>query len=103
MWQSVEVHFAKDHPTAAGHFPSNPIIPGALLLDEVVKAVVEAAGSSGETVIRAAKFFKPVRPGESLCVRWQPLADGAIKFECCLGGGENVAAAGTLEIGSATL
>lgn len=103
MWQSVEVHFAKDHPTAAGHFPSNPIIPGALLLDEVVKAVVEAAGSSGETVIRTAKFFKPVRPGESLHVRWQSLADGAIKFECRLtGGDENVAAAGILEIGSAT-
>ena len=102
MWRSVEVRFAKDHPTAAGHFPSNPIIPGALLLDEVVKAVVEATGSSGETTIRAAKFFKPVRPGESLQVRWQLLADGAIKFECRLAGGDNVAAAGTLEIGSAT-
>lgn len=102
MWQSVEVRFAKDHPTAAGHFPSNPIIPGALLLDEVVKAVVEAAGSGGETVIRAAKFFKPVQPGDSLHVRWQLLADGAIKFECRLVGRENVAAAGTLEVGSAT-
>ncbi|MGH7000327.1 MAG: hypothetical protein ACREEA_02340 [Stellaceae bacterium] len=102
MWQSAEVRFAKNHPTAAGHFPSNPIIPGALLLDEVVKAVVEAAGSSGAIVIRTAKFFRPVRPGESVDVRWQSRADGAIKFECRLAGSENVAAAGTLEIGSAT-
>lgn len=100
MWHSVEVRFAKDHPTAAGHFPSNPIIPGALLLDEVVKVVTEAAGGGGETMIRAAKFFKPVRPGESLHVRWQLLANAAIRFECRLAGGERVAAAGTLEIGS---
>lgn len=101
MWQSVEVCFANDHPTAAGHFPSNPIIPGALLLDEVVKAVARAAYSDGEIVIRVAKFFRPVRPGESVHVRWQPVAAGAVKFECRLTSGDSVAAAGTLEIGSA--
>lgn len=101
MWQSAEVRFAKDHPTAAGHFPSNPIIPGALLLDEVVKAIVEAGG--GVIVIRTAKFFRPVRPGENVDVRWQSHADGAIKFECRLAGGDSVAATGTLEIGSALL
>jgi 3-hydroxyacyl-[acyl-carrier-protein] dehydratase len=100
MWQSVELRFASDHPSAAGHFPSNPIIPGALLLDEVVKIVVEAAESGGEIKIRVAKFFRPVRPGESLHVRWQPLAAGAIKFECWLVGADALAAAGTLEIGS---
>lgn len=101
MWQSVEVRFANDHPTAAGHFPSNPIIPGALLLDEVVKAVARAANSDGEIVIRAAKFFRPVRPGETVHVRWQPVAAAAVKFECRLTNGDGVAAAGTLEIGSA--
>ena len=99
MWQSVEVRFASDHPTAAGHVPGNPIIPGALLLDEVLKAVAETAGSSSEVVIRAAKFFRPVRPGESVQLRWQPLADGTIKFECCMSDGGNMAAAGRLEIG----
>lgn len=100
MWQSIELCFASDHPSAAGHFPSNPIIPGALLLDEVVKVVVEPANRGGEIKIRAAKFFRPVRPGESLSVRWQFLAGGAIKFECRLAGDDALVVAGTLEVGS---
>jgi 3-hydroxymyristoyl/3-hydroxydecanoyl-(acyl carrier protein) dehydratase len=100
MWQSIEVHFARNHPTAAGHFPSNPIIPGVLLLDEVVKAVAGPAHSAGEITIRAAKFFRPVHPGESMQVRWQMLSDGAIKFECRLADDAGLAAAGTLAVGS---
>ncbi len=96
MWQSKDLHFAPDHPTAAGHFPSNPIIPGALLLDEVVAAV---AGNAGAVTIRAAKFLLPVRPGETLCLRWQPLAAGTIRFECRRGRDE-LAMAGTIEIGA---
>ncbi len=98
MWQSIELCFAGDHPTAAGHFPANPIMPGALLLDEVVAAVIETPGTDQRVVIRVAKFFRPVRPGERLCVRWQSLAGGTIKFECRLIGTDAMAAAGTLEV-----
>jgi 3-hydroxymyristoyl/3-hydroxydecanoyl-(acyl carrier protein) dehydratase len=94
MWQSTDLHFAADHPTAAGHFPANPIIPGALLLDEVLAAIAD----DGALMIRAAKFLHPVRPGESLTLRWQSLPTGTIKFECRLAGGE-VAASGLLDLG----
>jgi len=99
MWQSSEVRFAPDHPTAAGHFPSNPIIPGALLLDEVVRAVAGDPTGDGEVVIRAAKFFRPVRPGETVVVRWQSQAAGKIKFECRVLSDEGLAAAGTIDLG----
>jgi 3-hydroxyacyl-[acyl-carrier-protein] dehydratase len=98
MWQSRELEFASDHPTAAGHFPSNPIIPGALMLDEVVMAIA-AEGYDGSILIRAAKFLQPVHPGESIHLRWQRLAGGAIKFECRLAGQTELAVTGTLEIG----
>lgn len=99
MWRSHEVRFASDHPVARGHFPSNPIIPGALLLDEVVRVVAEAAGHDGEITIRVAKFFRPVRPGDPLLVRWQLLRGVEIAFECRIADGEVLAASGTLEIG----
>ncbi len=99
MWQLSEVRFASDHPTAAGHFPSNPIIPGALLLDEVVQAVAGLAADNGEIVIRAAKFFKPVRPGETVLVRWQRRTDGEIIFECRLAPDDYLAASGTIAFG----
>lgn len=102
MWQSSEVRFAPDHPTAAGHFPANPIIPGALLLDEVVRAVAGPAPDDGEVVIRAAKFFRPVRPGETVVVRWQSETDGGIRFECRLVADDGLAAAGTIVLGRGT-
>lgn len=79
-----------DHPTAAGHFPGNPIIPGALLLDEVARVI------GGVTAIRAAKFFRPVRPGESLRVDWEEVA-GGVKFACHLAGDDGMVASGTME------
>src|SRR5262249_41812259 len=33
------IRFPKDHPVGPGHFPGNPIIPGALLLDEILVAL----------------------------------------------------------------
>jgi 3-hydroxyacyl-[acyl-carrier-protein] dehydratase len=98
MWQSAELRFASNHPTAAGHFPSNPIIPGALMLDEVVVAIA-GDGNRGAVLIRTAKFLLPVRPGENVNLRWQSLADGTIKFECRLAGQSGLAMTGMLEIG----
>lgn len=99
MWQSIERRFAGDHPTAAGHFPSNPIIPGALLLDEVVAAIAGNVGAEHGILIRTAKFFRPVRPGDSMNVRWQSAVSGVVRFECRVVGDADVAVAGTLEIG----
>lgn len=99
MQQSAEIHFAPDHPTAAGHFPGNPIIPGALLLDEIVCAITEYADGARATAIRSAKFFRPVRPGESVRLSWRSLTNGAIAFECHVSGDETLAATGTIEIG----
>jgi 3-hydroxyacyl-[acyl-carrier-protein] dehydratase len=96
MWQSIDLHFAADHPTAAGHFPFNPIIPGALVLDAVVAAIADAAGN-GAVLIRAAKFLHPICPGEGLNLRWQYLRPGKVKFECQLAG-RGLAVSGMLEI-----
>jgi len=82
MWQSIEVHFDNCHPTAAGHFPANPIIPGALLLDEIVSAISGAVDHVSEIVIWSAKFFRPVRPGESVSIQWRFVGGGLFKFEC---------------------
>lgn len=100
MWRSTKLCFAGDHPTAAGHFPSDPIIPGALLLDEIVATILESALPDRNIMIRAAKFLRPVRPGDALHLRWQGGPDGAIRFECRLAGGDDIAVSGTLAPGT---
>lgn len=96
MWQSTGLRFADDHPTGAGHFPGNPIIPGALLLDTIIAAIADRPDSDRSLVIRAAKFLRPVRPGAVLALRWQQGGDGAIRFECRLADADEMAVSGTL-------
>jgi len=70
-----------EHPALAGHFPGIPVLPGVLLLDEVVRMVESDGGLGGARWrIGAAKFVKPVRPGETLTLGHEPLPNGSIRF-----------------------
>jgi len=92
----VKIHFAADHPTAAGHFPGRPMIPGALLLDEVLHGFANAGGRQ-PTLIKSAKFFHPVTPGQSVLVDWQSSSPGMVKFEIHLAEGNDLVASGVFE------
>ena len=83
------------HPALAGHFPGSPVLPGVVLLDETVRLVEQASG--GATVrwtVGAAKFLKPVQPGETLTLEHEPLPNGSIRFAVSSGG--RAVAAGVL-------
>jgi 3-hydroxyacyl-[acyl-carrier-protein] dehydratase len=98
MWRSKEVRFPANHPTAAGHFPGRPIIPGVLMLDEAIKVAFEAAEASKRAiVVRAAKFHSPIQPGDAVVIRWKGEAHNTIRFECRLVDGDTLVASGTLE------
>ena len=97
MWLTRELQFPADHPSAAGHFPGNPILPGALLLDAVVAAL---AGGNDAVNIRATKFLQPVRPGEQLQLRWQPFGGALFRYECRRAGDDALVLSGTLETGA---
>lgn len=81
MPNQTDIQFPADHPTAAGHFPGNPIIPGAVLLDTALTAIAAAEGSApGPCQLRSAKFLHPVRPGDRMRVEWQTTPAGGIAF-----------------------
>jgi predicted LPLAT superfamily acyltransferase/3-hydroxymyristoyl/3-hydroxydecanoyl-(acyl carrier protein) dehydratase len=78
---AVTVTIDAQHPALAGHFPGAPILPGVLLLDEMVCAVEQDRSHTGTRWrIGAAKFVKPVRPGETLTLEHEPLPNGSIRF-----------------------
>lgn len=84
---ALELQFAADHPAGPGHFPGNPIIPGACLLDETLRAIGAALGRSlAPCRISAVKFFHPVRPGDRVAVEFDHAGEDGVTFICTVGG-----------------
>lgn len=54
---------ASDHPSLPGHFPGNPVVPGVVILDEVIGAAERCLGAPLHVVaMPAAKFVAPLLP-----------------------------------------
>lgn len=67
-----------DHPSFAGHFPGRPILPGVLLLAEVMEALrgLGEPIAAGGCEITSAKFLSPVLPGDELTITLQASNSG---------------------------
>jgi 3-hydroxymyristoyl/3-hydroxydecanoyl-(acyl carrier protein) dehydratase len=89
----VSDEFSAAHPAFPGHFPGNPIVPGALLLARVARAATAAFGA-GIGGVPAVKFLAPLRPGERFEVEFDAPARAAVKFRVLRG--ETLIAAGSL-------
>src|SRR3989440_9097147 len=87
-----------DHPCLAGHFPDAPIVPGVVVLDEVVAALAEWRQDFQLTGIPSVKFIGPIKPGQSFVIGFDPTntAENQIDFCCRLDG--RVVVEGRLEI-----
>lgn len=84
---TVEQRFATDHPAAQGHFPGNPIIPGAVLLSEALSAIEAALGvGPSPCQVKSAKFVRPTRPGDRVTIEYSGFARRGIRFVCAVGG-----------------
>ena len=88
------LHVPAEHPSFEGHFPGAPLLPGVVLLDEVLQAI----GPVGPGWrISTAKFLHPVRPGETLTLEHEPpLANGAVRFTIRSAEAGQAVATGTL-------
>lgn len=75
----VPLPIAADHPAFAGHFPGQPIVPGVLLLDLAQRAIEQQTGCV-LVGLAAAKFHRPVGPGEPLELQYE-LRANAVAFE----------------------
>jgi 3-hydroxymyristoyl/3-hydroxydecanoyl-(acyl carrier protein) dehydratase len=83
---AAERSFPADHPAAQGHFPGNPVIPGAVLLSAALPAIEEGLGVSlSSWRLRSAKFLAPARPGDRVRIEFTRSADGTIRFACTAG------------------
>ena len=79
MRSSIEI--PADHPSFADHFPKFPVLPGAVLLDEVLQIIQrDRCIDLAEWQIASAKFLDAVRPGDALTLEHEAPRSGLIRF-----------------------
>lgn len=72
---------SSEHPALAGHFPGNPIVPGVILLDEVVAAFKLFTGKP--VIINAMpniKFVSPLLPEKEFDISFEQKKEGLASF-----------------------
>ena len=70
------------HPSLEGHFPNNPIVPGVVILDEVINIVKKLKPELTITSIPMVKFTHPLLAGQHVSVEIKEKSDTAISFNC---------------------
>jgi 3-hydroxyacyl-[acyl-carrier-protein] dehydratase len=93
----ADCYFPTDHRAADGHFPGNPIIPGAILLREIVSVLAASTGAVC-CEIRSARFLQPVRPGDHLTIVWEDRTTDEFSFTCSTRNPERRVLFGTLRM-----
>ena len=58
-----------EHPALPGHFPGAPVVPGVVILDEVLAAI--GAGPDAPRSFAWIKFARPLLPGQRAEIRWK--------------------------------
>lgn len=77
-----------DHPSLAGHFPGNPIVPGVVILEEVVRAFEAWRPDQRPVGMPVVKFLAPLRPDEFFTIRFGKASAHGIQFECVRDNGQ---------------
>jgi 3-hydroxyacyl-[acyl-carrier-protein] dehydratase len=103
-WNFGEMNFETrqvipaDHPSLPGHFPGVPIVPGVVILDEIVAALTKWRKNSRVTAIHTVKFRVPLKPEQPFTIYLSDgkSAQGKIDF-CCRAQGR-VIVEGRLEV-----
>jgi 3-hydroxyacyl-[acyl-carrier-protein] dehydratase len=68
------------HPSLAGHFPGNPVLPGVVVLDRVISAAEAWLGGDWRVGgLPQVKFASPLRPGDEATIRLV-LREGGVHF-----------------------
>jgi 3-hydroxymyristoyl/3-hydroxydecanoyl-(acyl carrier protein) dehydratase len=83
--QKLDLQIPAVHPCFDGHFPGNPLVPGALLLQWIQALVEEQFPGRQIAEVRSMKFLAPVLPGTHLGVEIDPKQNGDLRVRAFSG------------------
>lgn len=84
MTFEVRRAIAANHPSLPGHFPDAPLVPGVVILDEVLAALRDRQKDCQLTAVRTVKFLQPLKPEQqfTICVSASDVEASEINFHC---------------------
>ena len=85
---TIEKNFLIDplHPSLSGHFPGNPIVPGVVLLGEILESICQSLGHPLRiSNVPVVKFHSLLRPNELVHLHFDLLPAHVITFSCQVG------------------
>ncbi len=87
-----------DHPSLPGHFPGAPLVPGVVILDEVVAALDEWRQDSQLRAIQNVKFLAPLKPEQLFTISLFATSKDAGEVSFCCRAEERVIVEGRLAV-----
>lgn len=81
MSYSVERSIPANHPALAGHFPGNPVVPGVVILEEVVLAVSVWREDYRVVGVPSVKFIVPLLPEQTFTINLNG-DERHVRFKC---------------------
>lgn len=70
------------HPSLKGHFPNNPIVPGVVILDEVINIIKKLKPELTLDKISMVKFTHPLLAEQEVSVEITEKNETALSFNC---------------------
>lgn len=94
----MQFTISHDHPCLPGHFPGRPLVPGVVVLEQVLRAA-EAQAGAPLTALRLpqVKFMAPLLPGQAARVE---LDGQAPRWKFLVWRGDELLARGELVAGT---
>lgn len=87
-----------DHPSLAGHFPGNPVVPGVVILSTIFVALQQDYPGWQIAGIRKLKFLRPLPPEQDFTLEHTQIKNSGLRFKCHLSGAGTLFVEGHLNL-----
>jgi 3-hydroxyacyl-[acyl-carrier-protein] dehydratase len=87
-----------DHASLPGHFPGAPLVPGVIILDEVLEALIAWRENSRLTSMKMVKFLAPLKPGQPFTISLSAENENAGEVYFCCRTEDRAIVEGRLEV-----
>lgn len=81
MRHEVQRSISPSHPSLAGHFPGNPVVPGVVILSELLGATESWLHWEGDPLaVASVKFLRLLRPNEPFTLLLEQRSETTVSF-----------------------